>query len=139
MPCNSRRAFLQGGACGLFTLAALGLGADATLLPVTLIAGSGDGNERSYDIPAADANRMLDELCERPLIEKCRYTIHTGPITWEVDEFGGDNRGLVVAEVELARPDQPFERPALKKRLPCSGCADWFVEKWSLSKPNPAL
>src|SRR3954471_9618238 len=54
MSCNSRRAFLQGGACGLFTLAALGLAADATLLPVTLIAGSGDGNERSYDIPAAD-------------------------------------------------------------------------------------
>ena len=56
MPCNhsSRRAFLQGGACSLFTLAALGIAADATLLPVTLIAGSGEGNERLYDIPAAD-------------------------------------------------------------------------------------
>jgi len=55
MPCNSsRRAFLQGGACGLFTVAALGLAADSTLMPVTLIAGSGEGSDRSYDIPAAD-------------------------------------------------------------------------------------
>jgi Rieske Fe-S protein len=51
----SRREFLQrGSACGLFTLAALGLAAEATVLPVTLMAGSGDGEERSYDIPAAD-------------------------------------------------------------------------------------
>src|SRR4051812_13162435 len=54
MPCNSRRAFLQESACRLFTLAALGLATDGTLLPVTVIAGSGQGNERSYDIPAAD-------------------------------------------------------------------------------------
>ena len=67
--------------------------------------------EFEYDIPAADANRMLDDLCERPLIEKTRYTIREGPLTWEIDEFTGDNRGLVVAEVELSAPDQPLDRP----------------------------
>ena len=72
MPCNSRRAFLQGGACGLFTLAALGLAADATLLPVTLIAGSGDGNERSYDIPAADGV-IIDRKTQVMLV---RYGTH---------------------------------------------------------------
>lgn len=54
MPCKSRRAFLQDSACGLFTLTALGLAADSTLLPVTVFAGTGSGAERSYDIPAAD-------------------------------------------------------------------------------------
>jgi adenylate cyclase len=67
--------------------------------------------EFEYEIPLADANRMLDELCERPLIEKTRYTIRIGPLTWEVDEFTGDNRGLIVAEVELSSADQPLVRP----------------------------
>lgn len=67
--------------------------------------------EFEYEIPVADANRMLDELCERPLIEKLRYRIPFGALTWEVDEFLGDNRGLVVAEVELERADQPIDRP----------------------------
>jgi adenylate cyclase len=68
--------------------------------------------EFEYDIPVADANRMLDELCEHPLIEKIRHTIGAGAITWEVDEFTGENRGLVVAEVELRTADQSFERPS---------------------------
>lgn len=72
MPCNSRRAFLQGGACGLFTLATLGLAADAALLPVTLIAGSGDGSERSYDIPAADGV-IIDRKAQVMLV---RYGTH---------------------------------------------------------------
>jgi CYTH domain-containing protein len=67
--------------------------------------------EFEYDIPAADANRMLDDLCERPLIEKVRYTLHAGAITWQIDEFTGENRGLVVAEVELSAADQAFDRP----------------------------
>jgi len=67
--------------------------------------------EFEYEIPVTDANRMLDDLCERPLIEKLRYTIRLGPLTWEIDEFSGDNRGLITAEVELASADQAFERP----------------------------
>ena len=67
--------------------------------------------EFEYDIPFADATCMLDELCERPLIEKTRYLVAVGRHTWEVDEFHGDNDGLVVAEVELASADEPFDRP----------------------------
>lgn len=68
--------------------------------------------EFEYDIPRADAERMLDELCERPLIEKTRYRVPAGEVTWDIDEFHGENAGLVVAEVELTREDQPFDRPA---------------------------
>lgn len=58
-------------------------------------------SEYEYEIPLADANEMLDRLCERPLIEKIRYRIPVGDLTWEVDEFEGENRGLTTAEVEL--------------------------------------
>ncbi|HVZ21291.1 MAG TPA: CYTH domain-containing protein [Vicinamibacterales bacterium] len=68
--------------------------------------------EFEYPIPVPDAERMLDALCERPLVEKTRYRIPIGSHVWEIDEFAGDNEGLVVAEIELAAPDEPFERPA---------------------------
>ena len=67
--------------------------------------------EFEYDIPIADARAMLDHLCERPLIEKNRYKIEFGGLIWEVDEFLGENQGLIVAEVELESEDQPFEKP----------------------------
>jgi adenylate cyclase len=54
---------------------------------------------------------MLDRLCERPLVEKTRYRIPFGGLTWEVDEFGGDNRGLVTAEVELHSETQEVSLP----------------------------
>lgn len=67
--------------------------------------------EYEYPIPAADCNAMLDTLAERPLIEKTRYKIRHRGHTWEVDEFAGDNRGLIVAEIELQREDEPFDKP----------------------------
>jgi len=67
--------------------------------------------EFEYEIPVADAERMLDTLCQRPLIEKIRYTLAVGPHTWEIDVFEGSNAGLVVAEIELSREDEAFERP----------------------------
>jgi len=67
--------------------------------------------EFEYDIPVEDAEVMLDQLCEKPLIEKDRYKINFGGFTWEVDEFFGENEGLVIAEIELEREDQPFEKP----------------------------
>ena len=69
-------------------------------------------SEFEYEIPEAEANALLDTLCERPLIEKTRYEVAYGGLTWEVDEFYGDNEGLVVAEVELTSEEQPFEQPA---------------------------
>ena len=67
--------------------------------------------EFEYPIPAADARTLLDTLCLRPLIEKTRYTINHKGHTWEVDEFHGDNEGLIVAEIELNREGERFERP----------------------------
>ncbi len=69
-------------------------------------------SEFEYAIPRADAEVLLDTLCERPQIEKLRYRIPAGAHTWEVDEFLGDNAGLVVAEIELRAEDEPFARPA---------------------------
>jgi adenylate cyclase len=67
--------------------------------------------EYEYRIPARDAAELLDRLCERPLIEKTRARVKSGGILWEVDEFHGDNRGLIVAEVELARAGQKVALP----------------------------
>ncbi len=67
--------------------------------------------EYEYEIPADEANELLDNLCERPLIEKTRYKIPHGGLTWEVDEFAGDNQGLIVAEVELTDEDQEVALP----------------------------
>ena len=67
--------------------------------------------EYEYEIPAADAKVMLETLAEKPLIEKIRYKIPYAGLTWEIDEFMGDNAGLIVAEVELASEAQTFNKP----------------------------
>lgn len=67
--------------------------------------------EYEYEIPVQDADELLDELCERPLIEKYRYEVEYEGLTWEVDQFFGTNEGLRVAEVELDSEDQQFTRP----------------------------
>jgi adenylate cyclase len=67
--------------------------------------------EFEYAIPVAEARELLT-LCEGPLIEKTRHYVDHAGMTWEIDEFAGDNAGLVVAELELEREDQPFARPA---------------------------
>jgi adenylate cyclase len=68
-------------------------------------------SEFEYEIPRADAAQMLDELCEQPLIEKTRYEIEAGNLTWEIDEFAGVNDGLIVAEVELDDEAQEIVLP----------------------------
>ena len=66
--------------------------------------------EFEYEIPRQDADTLLD-ICEKPLIEKNRYKIEHGGFVWEVDEFFGENRGLIVAEIELDSEDQIFSKP----------------------------
>ncbi|NVK20125.1 MAG: CYTH domain-containing protein [Methylocystaceae bacterium] len=66
--------------------------------------------EFEYEIPHADCAAMLEQLCG-DAIEKTRYTVDVGGLTWEIDEFHGANDGLIMAEVELDHPDQPFEKP----------------------------
>ena len=67
--------------------------------------------EFEYEIPFADATQMLDKLVEKPIIEKYRYKLAQDGLVWEIDEFLGDNAGLVVAEVELADAQQALVRP----------------------------
>lgn len=68
--------------------------------------------EFEYPIPLADALEMLDKVCDHPQVDKVRYCIDAGPHTWEVDEFLGENAGLVVAEIELGDEHESFARPA---------------------------
>ncbi len=78
------------------------------------IKGLGDGLSRpeyEYAIPLTDAQEMLHRLCLPPLIEKVRYKIAWQGLIWEVDEFAGENQGLILAEVELEHPDQAIELP----------------------------
>ena len=67
--------------------------------------------EYQYSIPMEDAEKLLDDLCDKPLIEKNRFYIQKNKHTWEIDEFFGDNHGLVVAEIELNAEDEQFEKP----------------------------
>ena len=68
-------------------------------------------SEYDYPIPVSEANEILRELCIRPLLKKTRFHVPYGDHTWEIDVFEGDNRGLVVAEIELSEPDEAFARP----------------------------
>jgi len=68
-------------------------------------------SEYEYEIPLVDANEMLDRLCERPLIEKTRYRVSHEGLVWEIDEFEGDNRGLIIAEIELKDETQSVTLP----------------------------
>lgn len=68
-------------------------------------------HEFEYPIPLADANEMLDTLCTGAVIDKTRYLVpHEGHV-WEVDEFHGENEGLIVAEIELESLDETFVLP----------------------------
>ena len=66
--------------------------------------------EFEYEIPAADAEQLL-KLSDGPVIEKIRRVVDFAGSTWEVDEFLGENAGLVVAEIELQSEDQKFSKP----------------------------
>jgi adenylate cyclase len=66
--------------------------------------------EWETEIPVDDAQQLL-ALCEKGAIDKTRYEVKVGPHLFEVDEFYGDNKGLVVAEVELNDEGESFEKP----------------------------
>lgn len=66
--------------------------------------------EWEYEIPIGDAKEML-KVCESGVIEKYRYLVPVGPHTFEVDIFEGENKGLVVAEVELENEEESYQKP----------------------------
>jgi CYTH domain-containing protein len=90
---------------------------DKAYLTIKGITVGASRTEFEYEIPIVDAEEMLDNLCEKPLIEKNRYMVEVGALTWEVDEFFGENEGLIIAEIELQSEDQPFDKP------------DWVTEE----------
>lgn len=67
--------------------------------------------EYEYEIPNKDANELLINICKKPIINKIRYKINFKGIIWEVDEFFGENKGLILAEVELEDEEQKIEIP----------------------------
>jgi adenylate cyclase len=67
--------------------------------------------EFDYPIPVADARILLAELCDG-VVEKVRHHVRVDGVLFEVDEFGGDNQGLIVAEVELPAVDAAFPQPS---------------------------
>lgn len=80
---------------------------------LTIKGPSADGISRyefEKEITLDEANHLFF-LCEPGIIDKRRYLVPSGKHTFEVDEFYGDNDGLVMAEVELGSPDEPFEKP----------------------------
>ena len=67
--------------------------------------------EWEKEIPITEARELLT-LCEPGVIDKTRYLVQVGKFTFEVDEFHGENEGLVVAEVELSSEEELFDKPA---------------------------
>lgn len=66
--------------------------------------------EWEQEIPLAEAEQLL-AICEPGVIDKIRHLVPAGVHTFEVDEFHGENEGLVVAEIELGSEGESFERP----------------------------
>lgn len=68
-------------------------------------------HEFEYEIPLHDAEFMIENMCQGSAIIKNRHHVTIGQHIWEIDEFSGDNSGLIVAEVELQDEAEPFTRP----------------------------
>lgn len=84
---------------------------DAAKLTIKGITTGVTRSEFDYAIPCEDAEILLEELCERPLIDKHRHVERHGGRFWEIDVFHGDNEGLIVAEVELTSEADAIELP----------------------------
>jgi adenylate cyclase len=68
--------------------------------------------EFEYEIPVADAEDIITNLCHKPLIEKTRHFVNDGSHVWEIDVFSGENQGLIVAEIELSEIGETFNKPS---------------------------
>lgn len=91
--------------------------------------------EWEKEIPVAEATALL-QLCEPGVIDKTRYLVKAGKHTFEVDQFYGENEGLVIAEIELSNELEPFEKPSwLGQEV--TGDARYYnamLIKWPFSK-----
>jgi len=87
------------------------IGGERAWLTIKARVSGASRSEFEYPIPLADAEQLLAELALPGRVEKVRHHIEHGGMLWEVDEFLGDNAGLVVAEIELPAVDTAFARP----------------------------
>jgi len=81
---------------------------------LTIKGPSADGGLSRYEFEkeiTLDEAKHLFALCEPGIIDKTRYLVRSGQHVFEVDEFYGENQGLVIAEVELSAPGEPYEKP----------------------------
>jgi adenylate cyclase len=89
---------------------------DKAFLTIKGITSGISRKEYEYEIPVADADEMLKNFASS-WVEKKRHFINHGNHIWEVDEFSGDNNGLLMAEIELNDENERFELP------------DWLIEE----------
>jgi adenylate cyclase len=87
------------------------LGRDGAWLNIKSATLSAVRDEYDYAIPREDGQEILERLAVGGVIDKTRFWVPYGGMVWEVDEFHGDNEGLVVAEIELERDDQTYACP----------------------------
>lgn len=106
--CEMKQGYLAGSEKASIRIRVEGGHANINIKSATL-----DITRKEYEIPMdiKDAEEILSEMCDQPLIEKTRYYIPLGEHEWEVDVFHGDNAGLVVAEIELQDKNESFEKP----------------------------
>ena len=79
------------------------------------VKGKSEGMSRlefEYSVPLDHAQAMMDGLCHKPFIEKVRHEYRYKGHLWEIDEFMGENEGLIVAEIELSSEDEAFVKPS---------------------------
>ena len=67
--------------------------------------------EYEYEIPFNEALEILENLCEKPVVEKTRYIVEHKGYKWELDVFHAGNKGLLLAEIELSSEEEQFEIP----------------------------
>ena len=87
------------------------LAGDGAWLSVKAMTPGRSRAEYEVPVPADDARAMLDTLCEGSLIEKWRHIVRYEGHKWEIDEFLGENAGLIVAELEVDSEDEQFAKP----------------------------
>lgn len=116
---------------------------ERAFLNIKSAAGGVVRDEYEYAIPLPDAQHMLKTLAGK-VIGKRRHYVEVNSHVFEVDEFGGDNAGLVVAELELSRADQPFPKPAWLGREVSDlsryynlALATYPYSRWSEAERNP--
>jgi len=86
---------------------------DAGFITIKGVGGASGASRYEWEkeIPVSEVDELL-KICEPGVIDKTRFEVKIGKHTFEVDEFYGDNEGLIVAEVELGSEDEAFEKPA---------------------------